>query len=119
MLGVLKRITPGVSAKASVSSTAHTGRHLSMFATVNGSGTFHASMLLLFLLVDFVSIPAVYCFTKIVVIDFKLSNDMFGHAHSDEVRNASGARVQSKTATTLKKKFSKFGFENTVEKVTI
>lgn len=63
MLGILKRITPSVSAKASVSSTARTGRRLSMFATVNSSRTFQASMFL-FLLVDFVTIPVVYCFTK-------------------------------------------------------
>lgn len=40
MLGVLKRIIPSVSAKASLSSTARTGPHLSIFASVNSTGGF-------------------------------------------------------------------------------
>ncbi len=37
-LGVLKRIIPSVSAKASLSSAARTGHHLSIFASVNSTG---------------------------------------------------------------------------------
>lgn len=35
MFGVLKHIIPSLSTKASLSSTAHTGLHLSIFASVH------------------------------------------------------------------------------------